>query len=50
MAYESMGLKTSALQVDGRHLASREGRLLGNEKEWLAPTGSEGSRYSGEEI
>ena len=49
MAYESMGLKTFGFgfgREDIWHL--EKDTYWGSEKEWLAPSGSEGSRYSGE--
>ena len=49
MAYESMGLKTFGFgfgREDIWHL--EKDTSWGSEKEWLAPSGSEGSRYSGE--
>jgi len=49
VAYESMGLKTFGFafgRVDIWH--PEEDIYWGSEKEWLAPSGSEGSRYSGE--
>ncbi len=45
MAYESMGLKTFGRE-DIWH--PEKDTYWGSEKEWLAPTGSKGSRYSGE--
>ena len=48
MAYESMGLK-NLRTVGGREdIWHPEKIFIGEGKEWLAPTGSEGSRYSGE--
>ena len=49
MAYESMGLKTYGFaggRADIWH--PEKDTYWGSEKEWLAPSGSEGSRYSGE--
>ncbi|KKO44778.1 peroxidase [Arsukibacterium ikkense] len=49
MAYESMGLKTFGFaggRADIWH--PEKDTYWGSEKEWLAPSGSEGSRYSGE--
>ncbi|MDO7597579.1 MAG: catalase/peroxidase HPI [Pseudomonadota bacterium] len=49
MAYESMGLKIFGFaggRTDIWH--PEKDTYWGSEKEWLAPTGSEGSRYSGE--
>lgn len=49
MAYESMGLKVFGFaggRTDIWH--SEKDIYWGSEKDWLAPTGSEGSRYSGE--
>src|SRR5574343_162025 len=49
MAYESMGFKTFGFafgREDIRH--PEKDTYWGSEKEWLAPSGSEGSRYSGE--
>ena len=49
MAYESMGLKTFGFgfgREDIWHL--EKDTYWGSEKEWLAPSGSAGSRYSGE--
>ncbi|MDD5360793.1 MAG: catalase/peroxidase HPI [Ignavibacteria bacterium] len=49
MAYESMGLKTFGFAGGREDIWHPEKDVFwGNEKEWLAPTGSEGSRYSGE--
>ena len=49
MAYESMGLKTFGLAGGREDIWHPEKDIYwGSEKEWLAPTGSEGSRYSGE--
>ncbi len=48
MAYESMGLKTFGFGGGRQDIWHPEIDVYwGNEKEWLAPTGSEGSRYSG---
>jgi len=49
IAYESMGLKTFGFafgREDNWH--PEKDTYWGAEKEWLAPSGSEGSRYSGE--
>ena len=49
MAYESMGLKTFGFSGGREDIWHPEKDVYwGSEKEWLAPTGSEGSRYSGE--
>ncbi|MDE2344230.1 MAG: catalase/peroxidase HPI [Betaproteobacteria bacterium] len=49
MAYESMGLKTFGFSFGREDIWQPEKDIYwGSEKEWLAPTGSEGSRYSGE--
>ena len=49
MAYESMGLKTFGFGGGREDIWHPEKDVFwGNEKEWLAPTGSEGSRYTGE--
>ena len=49
MAYESMGLKTLGFAGGREDIWHPEKDIYwGSEKEWLAPTGSEGSRYSGE--
>ena len=49
MAYESMGLKTFGFAGGREDIWHPEKDVnWGNEKEWLAPTGSQGSRYSGE--
>ena len=49
MAYESMGLKTFGFGFGREDIWHPEKDIYwGSEKEWLAPTGSEGSRYSGE--
>lgn len=48
MAYESMGLKTFGFAFGREDIWHPEKDIYwGAEKEWLAPTGSEGSRYSG---
>lgn len=49
VAYESMGLKTFGF-AGGREdiWHPKKDVYWGSEKEWLAPSGSEGSRYSGE--
>ncbi len=49
MAYESMGLKTFGFAFGREDIWHPEKDIYwGSEKQWLAPTGSEGSRYSGE--
>lgn len=49
MAYESMGLKTFGFGFGREDIWHPEkDAYWGSEREWLAPTGSEGSRYSGE--
>lgn len=49
MAYETMGLKTFGFAFGREDIWHPETDIYwGSEKEWLAPTGSEGSRYSGE--
>jgi len=49
IAYESMGLKTIGFAFGREDIWHPEkDTYWGSEKEWLAPTGSEGSRYSGE--
>lgn len=49
MAYESMGLKTYGFAGGREDIWHPEKDVYwGAEKEWLAKTGSEGSRYSGE--
>ena len=49
MAYESMGLKTFGFAGGREDIWQPEKDIYwGSEKEWLAPSGSEGSRYSGE--
>ncbi|MDP2243300.1 catalase/peroxidase HPI [Pseudomonas sp.] len=49
VAYESMGLKTFGFAFGRADIWHPEQDIYwGSEKEWLAPTGSEGSRYSGE--
>ncbi len=49
MAYESMGLKTFGFAFGREDIWHPEkDTYWGSEKEWLAPTGGEGSRYSGE--
>jgi len=49
MAYESMGLKTFGFGFGREDIWHPEKDVYwGSEKEWLAPSGSEGSRYSGE--
>nr|WP_029511044.1 catalase/peroxidase HPI [Marinobacterium stanieri] len=49
MAYESMGFKTFGFAGGRPDIWHPEkDTYWGSEKEWLAPTGSEGSRYSGE--
>ena len=48
MAYESMGLKTFGFGFGREDIWHPEKDIYwGSEKQWLAPTGSEGSRYSG---
>jgi catalase-peroxidase len=49
IAYQSMGLKTFGFAFGREDIWHPEkDTYWGSEKEWLAPTGSEGSRYSGE--
>ena len=49
VAYESMGLKTFGFGFGRADIWHPEkDTYWGSEKEWLAPSGSEGSRYSGE--
>ena len=49
VAYESMGLKTFGFGFGREDIWHPEKDVYwGSEKEWLAPTGSEGSRYSGD--
>ena len=49
VAYESMGLKTFGFAFGRADIWHPEEDIYwGSEKEWLAPTGSEGSRYCGE--
>ena len=49
MAYESMGLKTFGFAFGREDIWHPEkDTYCGSEKEWLAPSGSAGSRYSGE--
>ena len=49
VAYESMGLKTFGFGYGRADIWHPEKDIYwGSEKEWLAPSGSEGSRYSGE--
>jgi catalase-peroxidase len=49
IAYESMGLKTYGFGFGREDIWHPEkDTYWGAEKEWLAPSGSEGSRYSGE--
>ncbi|WP_127959324.1 catalase/peroxidase HPI [Serratia microhaemolytica] len=49
LAYESMGLKTFGFAFGREDIWHPEKDIYwGSEKEWLAPTGSTGSRYSGE--
>jgi len=49
MAYESMGFKTFGFGGGREDIWHPEkDTYWGSEKEWLAPSGSEGSRYSGE--
>ena len=48
MAYESMGLKTFGYSFGREDIWHPEKDIYwGSEKEWLAPSGSQGSRYSG---
>ena len=49
IAYESMGLKTYGFAFGREDIWHPERDIYwGSEKEWLAPSGSEGTRYSGE--
>jgi catalase-peroxidase len=49
VAYESMGLKTYGYAFGREDIWHPEKDVYwGSEKAWLAPTGSEGSRYSGQ--
>jgi len=49
MAYESMGFKTFGFAFGREDIWHPEkDTYWGSEKEWLAPSGSQGSRYSGE--
>ncbi|MDE2304576.1 MAG: catalase/peroxidase HPI [Gammaproteobacteria bacterium] len=49
MAYESMGLKTFGFGFGREDIWHPEkDTYWGSEKQWLAPSGAEGSRYSGE--
>lgn len=49
VAYESMGLKTFGFSFGREDIWHPEkDTYWGAEKEWLAPSGSEGSRYSGD--
>ncbi len=49
VAYESMGLKTFGFGFGREDIWHPENDIYwGSEKEWLAPTGSTNSRYSGE--
>ncbi|MCY9878546.1 catalase/peroxidase HPI [Vibrio natriegens] len=49
MAYESMGLKTFGFAFGREDIWQPEKDIYwGSEKEWLAPSGGEGTRYSGE--
>jgi catalase-peroxidase len=49
IAYESMGLKTFGFGFGREDIWHPEKDVYwGSEKEWLAPSGSEGTRYSGE--
>ncbi len=49
IAYESMGLKTFGFGFGREDIWHPEKDIYwGSEKEWLAPTGSEGSRYFGQ--
>ena len=49
MAYEVAGLKTYSFGGGREDIRKNEKDIYwGSEKQWLAPTGSEGTRYSGE--
>ena len=49
MAYESMGLKTFGFGFGREDIWHPEKDIYwGSEREWLAPSGSQGSRYAGE--
>jgi len=49
VAYETMGLKTFGFAFGREDIWHSEKDIYwGSEKEWLAPSGSEGSRYSGQ--
>ncbi|MCK2097445.1 catalase/peroxidase HPI [Thauera aromatica] len=49
MAYESMGFKTFGFAFGREDIWHPEKDIYwGSEREWLAPSGGEGSRYSGE--
>ena len=49
VAYESMGFKTFGFAFGREDIWHPEKDIYwGSEREWLAPSGSEGSRYSGE--
>ncbi len=49
MAYESMGFKTFGFAFGREDIWHPEKDIYwGSEKQWLAPSGGEGSRYSGE--
>ncbi|MDR9829865.1 catalase/peroxidase HPI [Vibrio sp. FNV 38] len=49
VAYESMGLKTFGFAAGREDIWHPEKDIYwGSEKEWLAPSGGEGTRYSGE--
>ncbi|MER2553081.1 MAG: catalase/peroxidase HPI [Thauera sp.] len=49
MAYESMGFRTFGFAFGREDIWHPEKDIYwGSEKEWLAPSGSEGSRYSGQ--
>lgn len=49
MAYESMGFKTFGFAFGREDIWHPEKDIYwGSEREWLAPSGSEGSRYSGQ--
>ena len=49
LAYEAMGLKTFGFGFGREDIWHPEKDIYwGSEREWLAPTGSQGSRYSGE--
>ncbi|TXI93152.1 MAG: catalase/peroxidase HPI [Neisseriales bacterium] len=51
MAYESMGLQTYGFAFGREDIWHPEKDIYwGSEKEWLQPSGGEGSRYSGERV